>query len=384
MVIRFYVIRIAFVLAFIALAARFFYLQIIEHDKYEQLAVSQQTSDITVSAQRGTIYDVNGNALAVSATAHMVTIAPNKITDEETRIALSEGLAEILELKYEDVYAKANQKKSQYAVIARGVESDVIDKLTEFLSTSKKFSTAVSVTESAKRYYPHGNLLSTVLGFVGVDSQGLEGIEYMYDAYLKGTDGKIISSQNATGTSMPFEYEKYIDAEDGYDITLTVDLEVQYFLEKHIENTRVEHNVQSRVAGVVMNVKTGAILAMSNKPDFDPNDPFTIYDEDVAAAIDLITNDEEYNAAVSQARQTQWRNKAVSDLYEPGSVFKIITASAALDSGAATVNSGFYCKGHVSVGGWTIGCNNRAGHGPLTFTQALIESCNPSFIDMGQ
>ncbi|MBQ6809513.1 MAG: PASTA domain-containing protein [Clostridia bacterium] len=388
MVIRFYVIRIAFVLAFIALAARFFYLQIIEHDKYEQLAVSQQTSDITVSAQRGTIYDVNGNALAVSATAHMVTIAPNKITDEETRIALSEGLAEILELKYEDVYAKANQKKSQYAVIARGVESDVIDKLTEFLSTSKKFSTAVSVTESAKRYYPHGNLLSTVLGFVGVDSQGLEGIEYMYDAYLKGTDGKIISSQNATGTSMPFEYEKYIDAEDGYDITLTVDLEVQYFLEKHIENTRVEHNVQSRVAGVVMNVKTGEVLAMSTKPDFDPNEYMVITDSLTLDYLEQFKNDEddnaEYNKIYTDTVKSYWKNKIVSEQYDPGSTFKIFTSAMALEEGLVSVNENFFCSGNVKKGAVTYHCHKREGHGHETFLEALGNSCNPVFIALSE
>lgn len=388
MVIRFNVLRIVFVLAFAGIAARFFYLQIIEHDKYEQIAVSQQTSDITVSAKRGTIYDANGNALAISATAYMVTIAPNEIDDEETRVRLAEGLAEILDLDYEKVYAKT-KLNTQYAEIARGLENDVIEELTEFLATDKKLSGPVNITETAKRYYPHGNLLSTVLGFVGVDNQGLEGIEYMYDEYLKGSDGKIITSQNATGTSMPFEYEKYIDAEDGYDITLTINLEMQYFLEKHIENTRVEHNVQSRVAGAIMNVKTGEIYAMSTKPDFDPNDWLVITDaltlemldqyrteEEIAAGI----YNDEYKAKYNEILPTYRKNKFISEQYDPGSTFKIFTTAMALEEGLTNINEVFYCSGNITKGAITYHCHQRAGHGRETFLEALGNSCNPVFI----
>ncbi|MBQ2915470.1 MAG: PASTA domain-containing protein [Clostridia bacterium] len=389
MVIRFNVLRIVFVLAFVGIAARFFYLQIIQHDKYEQIAVSQQTSDITVSAKRGTIYDANGNELAVSATAYMVTISPNEIKDEETKVRIAEGLAEILGLDYDKVYAKT-QLNSQYAEIARGLEKDVIEKVTEFISTDKKLSGPVNITETAKRYYPHGNLLSTVLGFVGVDNQGLEGIEWLYDEYLKGSDGKIITSQNATGTSMPFEYEKYIDAEDGYDITLTVNLEMQYFLEKHIENTRVEHNVQSRVAGAIMNVKTGEVYAMTSKPDFDPNDWKVITDaltlnmlddeyrteEEIAEGVYSTEYWNQYNAIQATYR----KNKFISEQYDPGSTFKIFTTAMALEEGLTNLNEVFYCSGNVTKGAITYHCHLREGHGRETFLEALGNSCNPVFI----
>ncbi len=399
MVIRFNILRIVFIVAFVAVAARFFYLQIIEHDKYEQLAVKQQTSDITVSAKRGTIYDVNGNELAVSASAYLVTIAPNKIEDDATRERLATILSETLDLSYDDVYKKT-LKKNQYEVIARGVEKDVYNKLIEALNpkteipeelaAAKKVRIAVNITETAKRYYPHGNLLSTVLGFVGVDQQGLEGLEYMYEEYLKGTDGKIISSQNATGTSMPFEYEKYIDAVDGYDITLTIDLEVQYFLEKHIENTRVEHNVQSRVAGAVMNVKTGEILAMTSKPDFDPNDWQVITDTLTLEMLNQYATEEEiasgkytsteywsqYNAIQAVYR----RNKFVSEQYDPGSTFKIFTTAMALEEGLVKLDEPFFCSGSIVKGVVTYHCAKRDGHLHETFLQALGNSCNPVFI----
>ena len=399
MVIRFNILRIVFIIGFAALAARFFYLQIIEHDKYEQLAVKQQTSDITVAAKRGTIYDVNGNELAVSASAYLITIAPNKIEDEATRVRLTTILSETLDLSYDDVYKKT-LKKNQYEVIARGVEKDAYNKLIEALkprddsdaekAAAKKVRTAVNITESAKRYYPHGNLLSTVLGFVGVDQQGLEGLEYMYESYLKGTDGKIIASQNATGTSMPFEYEKYIDAVDGYDITLTIDLEVQYFLEKHIENTRVEHNVQSRVAGAVMNVKTGEILAMTSKPDFDPNEWNVITDSLTLEMLKQYATEEEiasgkytsteYWEQYNSIQAVYRRNKFISEQYDPGSTFKIFTTAMALEEGLVRLDENFYCSGSIVKGVVTYHCAKRDGHLHETFLQALGNSCNPVFI----
>ena len=398
MVIRFNVLRVVFIIAFAVMAARFFYLQIIEHDKYEQLAVKQQTSDITVSAKRGTIYDVNGNELAVSASAYLVTIAPNKISDEETRDTLVTILSETLSLSYEDVYKKT-KRNTQYEVIARGIEKDVYNRLIEALNpktetkeeanAAKQVRSAVNITESAKRYYPHGNLLSTVLGFVGVDQQGLEGLEAMYDTYLKGSDGKIIASQNATGTSMPFEYEKYIDAEDGYDITLTIDLEIQYFLEKHIENTRVEHNVQSRVAGAVMNVKTGEVLAMTSKPDFDPNDWTVITDVLTLDLLEQYRTEEEINHGVYSSeywgkyntfQATYRRNKFISEQYDPGSTFKIFTTAMALEEGLVTLNEEFYCSGSIVKGIVTYHCAKRDGHKYETFLEALGNSCNPVFI----
>ncbi|MEG1801736.1 MAG: penicillin-binding transpeptidase domain-containing protein, partial [Oscillospiraceae bacterium] len=242
----------------------------------------------------------------------------------------------------------------------------------------------VNLVEDFKRYYPYGNFAATVLGFCGTDNQGLAGLESYYNEELTGVQGRVISAKNGWGLDMGYDYEELNAARDGYSIVSTIDETIQHYLEKHLAYAAQEHNVQERAVGIVMNVKTGAILAMSTKPDFDPNDPYTIQDQEAMAQIEAIESDEEKNTAISNARQKQWRNKAVSDLYEPGSVFKIVTASATLDSGAANLNSTFHCPGYVEVGGWRIKCSNTSGHGTLTFTQALINSCNPSFIDMGQ
>ena len=355
--------------------------QIVNYENYKAKASSIQLRDTKISPKRGTIYDANMKVLAQSATVWTVFVSPAE-SDEEQHDRIAEKLEEILGADRERTLKKLQNYKSYYEVIEYKIDKPEADAIRSWCDEEEILG--VNLVEDFKRYYPYGSFAATILGFCGTDNQGLAGLESYYDEELTGVQGRVISAKNGWGLDMGYEYEELNAAQDGYSLVTTIDETVQHFLEKHLAQKVEEYNVQCRGVGIVMNVKTGAILAMSNKPDFDPNDPFTIYDPDVAAAIEQITNDEEYNAAVSQARQTQWRNKAVSDLYEPGSVFKIITASAALDSGAATVNSGFYCKGHVSVGGWTIGCNNRAGHGPLTFTQALIESCNPSFIDMGQ
>ncbi|MBR5306095.1 MAG: PASTA domain-containing protein [Oscillospiraceae bacterium] len=369
-------------LGFVALiVANMVNIQIINYESYKAKASSIQLRDTKISPKRGTIYDANMKVLAQSATVWTVFVSPAE-SDEEQHDRIAEKLEEILGADKERTLKKLQNYNSYYEVIEYKIDKPEADAIKIWCDEEEILG--VNLVEDFKRYYPYGSFAATILGFCGTDNQGLAGLESYYDEELTGVQGRVISAKNGWGLDMGYEYEELNAAQDGYSLVTTIDETVQHFLEKHLSQKVEEYNVQCRGVGIVMNVKTGAILAMSNKPDFDPNDPFTIYDPDVAAAIEKITSDEEYNAAVSQARQTQWRNKAVSDLYEPGSVFKIITASAALDSGAATVNSGFYCKGHVSVGGWTIGCNNRAGHGPLTFTQALIESCNPSFIDMGQ
>ena len=356
-------------------------IQIINYEDYKAKASSIQLRDTKISPKRGTIYDANMKVLAQSATVWTVFVSPAE-SDEEQHQRIAEKLEEILGADPQKTLAKLEKTSSYYEVIEYKIDKPEADAIR--LWCDEEDILGVNLVEDYKRYYPYGSFAATILGFCGTDNQGLAGLESYYDEELTGVQGRVISAKNGWGLDMGYEYEELNAAQDGYSLVTTIDETVQHFLEKHLSQKVKEYNVQCRAVGIVMNVKTGAILAMSNKPDFDPNDPFTIYDADVAAAIEAITDTEKYNNEVSQARQSQWRNKAVSDLYEPGSVFKIITASAALDSGAATEYSSFYCKGHVSVGGWTIGCNNRAGHGPLTFTQALIESCNPSFIDMGQ
>ena len=381
---RYKFMLIVFCVLFLFLIGRFGYLQIPMHDYYEQEAVRQQTSDIVVAAKRGTITDRNGVVLAVSSSAYLVSVSPAKIPKAEDRQSLAQGLSEILDLDYDTVFGKVNKNQS-YVEIARGIEKDKMDEVAEFVKTKSAYTSSVNITEISKRYYPKGNLLSTVLGFVGTDNTGLEGVEYYYDKYLRGSNGKIISTENARGTAMPFQYEKYIPAEDGYDIALTIDIEMQYFLEKHIENARVEHNVQSRVASVIMDVKTGEVLGMTSKPDYDPNNPFTINDALTLEELQQYLDD--YDTYVSKYNQklAEFRtNKLVVDQYDPGSTFKIFTSAMLLEEKLVSTTETFHCTGSINMGAITYRCAKRTGHGTQTFKEALAHSCNPAFVTLSE
>ncbi len=363
------------------IAGNMFNIQVLNYETYKAKASSIQLRDTAISPKRGTIYDRNMKVLAQSATVWTVFVSPAESKDEQNH-RVAEKLSEILDVSYDGIIEKLGKTKSYYQVIKYKIDKPQADAIRDFCRDEK--IVGVNLVEDYKRYYPYGNFAATILGFCGTDNQGLAGLESYYDEELTGVQGRVISAKNGWGLDMGYEYEELNAAQNGYSLVTTIDETIQHFLEKRLTSKVKDYNVQCRAVGIVMNVKTGEILAMSTKPDFDPNDPFTIYDEEVAAAIELITDAEEKNQAVSQARQSQWRNKAVSDLYEPGSVFKIITASSSLDSGAATLNNWFNCKGYVSVGGWNIKCNQTSGHGALSFSQALIESCNPSFIELGQ
>ena len=359
-----------------------------EHEKYERIAVDQQTSDIAIQAKRGSIVDRNGNELAISATAYLVTMKPISFENDEERELLASNLSEILDIDYDKLLEKT-KRDVRYVEIVRGIEKDQADAVSEFISENKGLVDVVTITETAKRYYPHGNLLSTVLGFVGTDNQGLEGLEYLYDTYLKGSIGKIITSNNALGTSMPFEYEQYVSAEDGYDVKLTIDIEMQYFLEKHIQNTRVEHNVQNRVAACIMDVKTAEILAMSTKPDYDPNDPFTIDDEIILNTLSEYLDEMgnvtyEYVSAYNSTLAELRTNKFVVEQYDPGSTFKSFTAAMALEENLPILNNTFNCTGSIQKGVITYHCHKRTGHGLEDFRDAMANSCNPVFIQVAE
>lgn len=378
---RYKVMRIAAIVCFLGLAVQLFVIQIVNHDKYEQMAVDQQTSDITIEAARGPIVDRNGNVLAISATAYKVIMAPAVIKSDEVRKELSEGLAQILDLEYEEVYEKASQN-SQYVIIARRIDKEVADKVSEFIVSDPDYSAVVTLTEDTKRYYPNGNLLSTVLGFVGTDNQGLEGLEYSYDEYLKGSDGKQVAIKTSVGTVMPFAYEKVIEPEDGATLQLTIDLEIQSLLEKHIENARVEHNVQNRIAGIVYDIKTGEVLGMTSKPDYDPNNPFVINDELTLEALSAYSG-QEYIDKYNEYLATFRTNKAIEQ-YEPGSTFKIITAAMALEEGVVDLAETFNCVGYLKIGSIMVRCAKRQGHGVETFKDGLANSCNPVFMTLAE
>ena len=360
-------------------------LQLVDGAELQKAAVDQQLRDTTISAQRGTIYDRNMKPLAQSATVWKVVLAPAYIDkdDETLRRKISTGLADILGLVAEDIY-KRTEGTSSYDVLKKKVETDVKDRLVQFIEENDLGNT-IQLQEDYKRYYPFGSFASTILGFTGTDGQGLAGLEAYYDEYLSGTAGRLVTAKNAVGTDMPFQYEQKVEAQDGYNLVLTIDEVVQHYLEQALEEGVENNKVENRATGIVMNVKTGEIVAMAVKGDYDPNNPFVIADEEERARIAELP-EEEQQEATSAALQAQWRNKAVSDTYYPGSVFKMVTLSMALEENVATEETTFTCTGsYVPVQGErAINCHNTSGHGTQTLVQGTMNSCNPFFIYLGQ
>lgn len=370
------------VICFLAVFVRLIWLQIIDYDFYQEKALSQQTSDKVLYPVRGTIYDAKGKPLAISASTEMVTLEALKIDSEEQGLLIAQGLSEILDLEYEDVLAKV-QKKASWAMLKRGVEKDVADEVRAFVKEHKLDS--VFLSEDSTRYYPYGSFLSHVLGFVGSDEQGLGGLEAQYEDVLTGTEGRVVTTVSANGTELAEDYEIYYPAQDGNNLNLTIDVVLQQYLEKNLEIAYRDNAVAEHASGVVLDVKTGAILAMAGYPEFDPNDAFTIADTELAASIAAMTDAEEKAAARSEALYAQWRNNNISYTYYPGSTFKTITASAALEEGIVTANTGFYCPGFKYVENWgNIRCWKHAGHGQQNLFQAVQNSCNPAFMTIGE
>ncbi len=360
-------------------------LQLVDGAELQKAAVDQQLRDTTISAQRGTIYDRNMKPLAQSATVWKVVLAPAYIDkdDETLRRNISTGLADILGLDAEDIY-KRTEGTSYYDVLKTKVETDVKDRLVQFIEENDLGNT-IQLQEDYKRYYPFGSFASTILGFTGTDGQGLAGLEAYYDEYLSGTAGRLVTAKNAVGTDMPFQYEQKVEAQDGYNLVLTIDEVVQHYLEQALEEGVENNKVENRATGIVMNVNTGEIVAMAVKGDYDPNNPFVIADEEERARIAELP-EEEQQEATSAALQAQWRNKAVSDTYYPGSVFKMVTLSMALEENVVTEETTFTCTGsYVPVQGEReINCHNTSGHGTQTLVQGTMNSCNPFFIYLGQ
>ena len=364
-------------LFFGVLVIQLFNIQIINHDYYEQQAINQQTAVITVNADRGTIYDRNGIVLAESATAYKVYIVPNRIAEEEKETVI-DGLSGILGLKRETMENAVAKTQSSYVAVARRIEPSVATEVRAFIKENK-LTNCVNVTDDPKRYYPFGSLASHVLGFVGDDNQGLYGVEAQYDAYLGGTAGRIISTR-ASGSSkylIPYDNEMYIEPVNGQNVTLTIDQVVQYTVENYLREYQNENGSRNRSASVVMNVKTGEILAMATMPDFDLNEPFTLTDFYAARL-------EKDNSNYTDLLYEMWRNKVVSEIYEPGSVFKTVTAALALELDVCSPDHEFYCPGYHVVAGVRIRCAKRSGHGRLTFAGALAYSCNPSFMTIAE
>ena len=372
--------------AFLALGARLCQIQIFQHDEYEAAAIAQQVRETTVSAARGTIYDRNGAILAISAGVDTVYISPAEIErNNEDKEAIARGLAEILDADYETILKKAGNTKSWYEVVARKVEAETAELVRKFKAEGGYVG--IKIESDTKRYYPNGSLASHVIGFVGLDNTGLGGIESRYDSLLSGENGYVMRSTTAAGTDMLYQsYEDYVDAHNGDSLTLTIDAVIQSYVEKHLAQAVEDYDIQNGAAAICMEVDTGAILSMVSLGNFDLNDYQTISAEAEAEISAAAQSEEEYDELYALAQQQQWRNKAISDTYEPGSTFKIITLAMALEEGVVNENSSFYCGGSMNVlgRGSPLKCRKYGGHGPQSLTQAVQHSCNVAFVNIGQ
>ncbi len=374
---------VAFFVLFCILAVYILKINVVDGEKLRTGAIEQQTRDYQVSSARGTIYDRNGKALAISSSAETISVNPKEIADAKYSVdELAQKLSEILTLDTETVKTKLTKEALDVELKAK-VEPEIADQVRELNLKGIYFK------EDTKRYYPFGSFASHVLGYVGKDNQGLGGIEMVYDDELSGVPGRVVTLKNAHGTDMPFQEERHIDSENGLNVVLTIDETIQHFAEKNLEGVYNDADAKEGAACIVMDVKTGEILAMATMPNFDLNSPNEITDADTLKYLAAIENDEkytndDYNEAVAAARNKMWRNKAVVDSYEPGSCFKIITMSMALEEGVVTPEDNFFCSGKKIVEDREIHCAERSGHGAQTFRDGVKNSCNPVFIEVGQ
>ncbi|MBR4910633.1 MAG: PASTA domain-containing protein [Clostridia bacterium] len=365
-------------------------IMIIDGEEYQSKASEQQLYDSSLTAPRGNIYDKNMNLLATSATAWNVYVMPNSInklkdTNKAAKIreVIANGLSEILDISSETIRQKIEQTP-YYVVIKKRIEKDEANSVREFIAANKDYelSKFVGLDETTKRYYPNDSLASSILGFVGDETQGLYGLEKYYNNELTGVAGRVVAAKNAKGTDMPFTYEKVEEAKEGNSLVLTVDSYVQYVCEKYLDAAVEENNVVERGAVIVMDVNTGAIRGMAVSGDFNPNRPYDLSAADQAA---VDTAPEEEKSELRKSLQyRQWRNKAISDTYEPGSVFKIFTASTALEENLISTKSTYVCNYTYIVAGNPYHCHHAGGHGTQSLAQAISNSCNPAFIQIGQ
>ena len=364
---------------FAGLGARLFYLQLLAGDWYTQRAQNQQLRHTVVPAPRGRIYSADGLLLAANSSCWTLRASPREMPEDKLELA-AQGLAQLLDLDQAALLEKFRQRRSNDCLLRYRVDQSTAQAVGEFCR--REGITGIRINQDSKRWYPQGEFLASVLGFTNVDNVGVCGLELQYDHTLAGQNGVVLTAVNAWGYPLDQSYETQLAPVEGCSLQLTIDASIQHFLENALNYAVQEHHVAARAVGIVMEVNTGAVLAMSTTPAYDPNQPRVIYDKAARQAVEALSGSQRA-AALQLAQQTQWRNKAVSDLYEPGSVFKLITCAAALDAGAVTRQSTFFCGESLSVAGTRFHCANHKRHGSQTVTQALENSCNQSFIQIG-
>ena len=364
----------------IALIVRIAYIQFFDGNRLQLLAYEQQVQQRAISAKRGTIYDSTGKyVLAESATVYAITINPTNIP-KENKEKVAQELSSIFDKNYEEVLKKVN-KRSSIETIAKKVEEEKADELREWM-IDNNVESGINIDEDTKRYYPYSNLASQFIGFCGSDNQGLDGIEAKYNEILAGKNGAIEQATDATGEKIGSDGENYKAPVDGNNIKLSIDMTIQSIVEKYLEEACIDNVCTDGGNIVAMNPNTGDVLAMATYPSYNLNEPYTINNAELLANWDNLDQSEK-----TKDLQAMWRNKAISDTYEPGSVFKLITASASLEEGITdTDNAGeFCCTGGITVGGARIKCwRYYRPHGSESLRQGLMNSCNPVFIGLGQ
>ena len=411
-----------FFVLFAVVAGNFFKISVVENEKYQEMANDQHFGSITLSAHRGSIYDAKGNTLAKSASVYKVFLDPKQFRDDmdtlqksidkrnsekaagtytpkydqegtelevlpESRDAFRSETVTFLALKLgisEEKVKTAMEENTQYSVLQDQVEKPVADEVLDYFNNVGFIS--LNVEEDTKRYYPQNDLAASVIGFTVGDGSGAYGVEAYYDEYLSGHDGKTISAKDSNGNELPYRYSKTYAPQDGGDVYLTIDMNIQYYLEKHLQEMNKKFGVKNRSCAILMNAKTGAIYGMATAPTFDLNQPYEISDETIKAQLAALTDEDEKTQLTSEEREKQWKNKCITEIYEPGSVFKVVTSASAIEENLIDLkNDSFFCSGQVTLEGayYPIKCHNTNGHGAQTFQEALTHSCNPAFMEIG-
>ena len=382
-----FLLAVCGVAAFAILAVRLYRLQITDKDYYESRALQSQLSGTTLTASRGSILDTNGKILAMSAAVENVFISPFEFERDNQDVGfIAIGLSRILGVSRELIEKCAENTSSQYQIIKTGVESEEALVVREFIKENSL--KGIYFEPATKRYYPNNNLASQVLGFIGTDNDGLDGLEQQYDSLLTGVDGRFVRLKNARGTDMLFSgYDDYFAAQDGNNITLTIDSTIQYYVEKHLAQAVIDYDIQNGASCIAMSAKTGAILAQANYPNYDPNDFLSVSDKELEK-LSAIENEDEYAEAYYAAQLRQWRNRSLADTYEPGSVFKIMTLSMAIEENVANLHDYYDCQGSIEVQGREedepLHCWNIYGHGQQTLLEAMQNSCNIVSVELSQ
>lgn len=366
-----------------------FHISVTESEKYQKLASSQQLQSTVITANRGSIYDRNMQAFARSASVYTVYVDPQMLkaylAEDDPEADLNEitaKLSEVLDIK-QDKIRKLCQQDNMYQIIKKNVEKTVADKITAY--KTEIGLDAIGLTPTTKRFYPQNELASNVIGHLHYDGYGIYGLEQYYDDYLAGVDGRVVTAKAADGTEIPYRYKQNYDAQDGDSLVLNMDVNIQYYLEKALKEAVAKNMPTDRACGIIMNPKTGAVIAMATSPSYNPNNPSDITDGDTVKELSKLKKDSKKYAKVqSDAWALQWKNKAISELYFPGSVFKVVTGSSALDADAINLTQTFSCNTQIQVEDRTFHCWSFTSHGSQDFATAMVHSCNPAFIQIGQ